>query len=1075
MQKLIKIKLVNWQSFYDNTIDVTGNILVTGENGAGKSSLLDALYFVLAGGSSKFNLAATDETSRSVETYMRGTIGAEGRECLRPNPDLISHVALEFADPNGQSLVLGCALEIRDASPKADQSFYLIRGGHIDDELYFVFDGEKRKAVNAKMLQDKANVLFGERSFVAVKGTKTEIKSQISRALGLASNKYYELLPKAIAFKPIREVNDFVFDFLLPEHNVDIASIRASIHSYMEIRKDVEIDEKKKAQLESIVSMNEDYDGKNLQKSLFQALTMQKNKVAAENKISSLKARIKANTALIGDESDKRKLLVVELDEVQHKLFALSGEDWYKNLEENQRAIDENKRSIDSLMPNLSHFNRAIIEEGELARSLSLKSDFASFIKSEDFSGFQTALSSYDEAFETRRQALNDAMMLAWSELSEAKQKLSGYQSKYDALRRGLPQYDYNTSILIKLIHESFIEEEGYDIEVHPFCELIDIAPGEEGWRNAVEGYLNTRRFDLFVKEEHYDKALAIYERNKGQYHIHSVGLVNVAKLNEREAKPNSLATKVVTDDPDAQRYINYVLGDIICVDSEQDLKYYDSSITRTVMVYRNKAARATRPEVYATPYIGKGAYATQLASLKTNLAESNEKVLELNENVSGLRMKLNKASESKRKQLLDSPNYWRQYADLLKRESDLLKEKAELERASKEGGHGNSDDFAAKKAELERRRDESLTKQTKLESENDLALRQIKELEEQLQSEEEALAGKVIDSKIRDQLEEFAKKNASLGQNEIARQIASLSPQIASLERAIISSMATYINEFRFDSAPGMENISDFLNEYNKVAGRELGQFKKDLERAQADCATAFKENYIAQIRKHILDEKANIRKLNKVLADKPFGNDGEVYQFVVTRSKDPTFGPYYDIFTSKEDISSKDLFLDSLDSNDSALMKDLFNRLTASPGDEKQEKLLRLFTDYRMFMNYDIQITNRQSEISFFSKISRGKSGGETQTPFYVIIAASFDQIVHEGSFDKEAGCIVILDEAFNKMDASRISATMSYFNDLSIQLIIGLPSNNAKILMPYVDTTIGIVKSHDRSYIRTDTKVN
>ncbi len=1075
MQKLIKIKLVNWQSFYDNTIDVTGNILVTGENGAGKSSLLDALYFVLAGGSSKFNLAATDETSRSVETYMRGTIGAEGRECLRPNPDLISHVALEFADPNGQSLVLGCALEIRDASPKADQSFYLIRGGHIDDELYFVFDGEKRKAVNAKMLQDKANVLFGERSFVAVKGTKTEIKSQISRALGLASNKYYELLPKAIAFKPIREVNDFVFDFLLPEHNVDIASIRASIHSYMEIRKDVEIDEKKKAQLESIVSMNEDYDGKNLQKSLFQALTMQKNKVAAENKISSLKARIKANTALIGDESDKRKLLVVELDEVQHKLFALSGEDWYKNLEENQRAIDENKRSIDSLMPNLSHFNRAIIEEGELARSLSLKSDFASFIKSEDFSGFQTALSSYDEAFETRRQALNDAMMLAWSELSEAKQKLSGYQSKYDALRRGLPQYDYNTSILIKLIHESFIEEEGYDIEVHPFCELIDIAPGEEGWRNAVEGYLNTRRFDLFVKEEHYDKALGIYERNKGQYHIHSVGLVNVAKLNEREAKPNSLATKVVTDDPDAQRYINYVLGDIICVDSEQDLKYYDSSITRTVMVYRNKAARATRPEVYATPYIGKGAYATQLASLKTNLAESNEKVLELNENVSGLRTKLNKASESKRKQLLDSPNYWRQYADLLKRESDLLKEKAELERASKEGGHGNSDDFAAKKAELERRRDESLTKQTKLESENDLALRQIKELEEQLQSEEEALAGKVIDSKIRDQLEEFTKKNASLGQNEIARQIASLSPQIASLERAIISSMATYINEFRFDSAPGMENISDFLNEYNKVAGRELGQFKKDLERAQADCATAFKENYIAQIRKHILDEKANIRKLNKVLADKPFGNDGEVYQFVVTRSKDPTFGPYYDIFTSKEDISSKDLFLDSLDSNDSALMKDLFNRLTASPGDEKQEKLLRLFTDYRMFMNYDIQITNRQSEISFFSKISRGKSGGETQTPFYVIIAASFDQIVHEGSFDKEAGCIVILDEAFNKMDASRISATMSYFNDLSIQLIIGLPSNNAKILMPYVDTTIGIVKSHDRSYIRTDTKVN
>ena len=1074
MQKLIKIKLINWQSFYDNTIPVSGNILVTGENGAGKSSMLDALYFVLAGGSSKFNLAATDETSRSVETYMRGTIGAEGRECLRPGPNLISHVALEFVNTNGESLVLGCALEIRDAAPKADQSFYLIRQGHIQDDLFFTLDGEKKKALNAKLLQERANALFGDRSFAPVKGTKTEIKSQIARALGLASSKYYELLPKAIAFKPIREVNDFVFDFLLPEHNVDIASIRASIHSYMEIRKDVEIDEKKKEQLESIVSMNADYEDKTLQKSLLQALSVRKGKVSTEKKIASLEATIKTNASLIGDEADKRGVIVAQIEEVQRKLFALSGQDWYKALEENQRNLLQAQKSVNDLMPLLSRFNRAILEESELARSLSLKGDFSSYIKSEDFAGFQTALSGYDEAFESRRNALNESMALRWGELNEAKQKQQGLQLKLDALRRGLPQYDYNATTLMKIIHRGFLEEEGHDIEVHPFCELIDIAPGEEGWRNAVEGYLNTRRFDLFVKEEYYDKALSLYERNKGPYHIHSVGLVNVAKLDDRDARPNSLATKVVTNDPDAQRYVNYVLGDIICVDSEQELKYYDASITRTVMVYRNKASRATRPEIYATPYIGKGAYSAQLASLQKDLQKVNEEVSELSQSVAEVRSKLNRASDSKRKQLLDSPNYWRQYADLLARQNALSIERQKLEEASKEGGHGSGEDYAKQKAELEKARDASLELQTRLQAESDLAARQIRELQEDLKESSDELSLKTADPKVAERLEEFAKKNSSLSPAEIAKQIASLTPQISSLERAIISAMATYINEFRFDSAASMENISDFLTEHSKVVGRELGQFKKELERAQAECANAFKENYIAQIRKHILDEKANIRKLNKVLADKPFGNDGEVYQFVIARSKDPSFGPYYDIFTSKDEISSKDLFLDSLDSNDSALMKDLFNRLTATSGDEKQEKLLRLYTDYRMFMNYDIQITNREGEISFFSKISRGKSGGETQTPFYVIIAASFDQIVHEGSFDKEAGCIVILDEAFNKMDASRISATMSYFNDLSIQLIIGLPSNNAKILMPYVDTTIGIVKSRDRSYIRTDTKL-
>ena len=128
------------------------------------------------------------------------------------------------------------------------------------------------------------------------------------------------------------------------------------------------------------------------------------------------------------------------------------------------------------------------------------------------------------------------------------------------------------------------------------------------------------------------------------------MGLVNVAKLDDRSPKPNSLATKVVTSDPDAQRYVNYVLGDIICVDSEQELKYYDASITRTVMVYRNRASRATRPEVYATPYIGKGAYSAQLSSLSNELKEISAEVEELSGNLAEVRSKLNKASDSKRK-----------------------------------------------------------------------------------------------------------------------------------------------------------------------------------------------------------------------------------------------------------------------------------------------------------------------------------------------------------------------------------------------------------------------------------------
>ena len=50
--------------------------------------------------------------------------------------------------------------------------------------------------------------------------------------------------------------------------------------------------------------------------------------------------------------------------------------------------------------------------------------------------------------------------------------------------------------------------------------------------------------------------------------------------------------------------------------------------------------------------------------------------------------------------------------------------------------------------------------------------------------------------------------------------------------------------------------------------------------------------------------------------------------------------------------------------------------------------------FTDYRTYMDYDIRIAHRDGNYSLYSKVCEEKSGGETQTPFYVTVAASFVQ---------------------------------------------------------------------------------
>ena len=67
---------------------------------------------------------------------------------------------------------------------------------------------------------------------------------------------------------------------------------------------------------------------------------------------------------------------------------------------------------------------------------------------------------------------------------------------------------------------------------------------------------------------------------------------------------------------------------------------------------------------------------------------------------------------------------------------------------------------------------------------------------------------------------------------------------------------------------------------------------------------------------------EQEHIKKLNKVLEDKPFGTDKEKYQFKATKSKDHAFGEFYDIFISNEDFIQSDLFTDQLSDKNLALV---------------------------------------------------------------------------------------------------------------------------------------------------------
>jgi uncharacterized protein YPO0396 len=118
---------------------------------------------------------------------------------------------------------------------------------------------------------------------------------------------------------------------------------------------------------------------------------------------------------------------------------------------------------------------------------------------------------------------------------------------------------------------------------------------------------------------------------------------------------------------------------------------------------------------------------------------------------------------------------------------------------------------------------------------------------------------------------------------------------------------------------------------------------------------------------------------------------------------------------------------------------------------------------------MSYDIEVTNKNGNKSYFSKVSKEKSGGETQVPFYIVIAASFQQLLTKNR-RIDSGCIVLFDEAFNNMDESRIDAMMKFYNSLSIQLLIAVPPQRVSNIIHYVNTSLVIVKDNDYAIVES-----
>lgn len=1046
MKKLTRIKLVNWHYFGNETIDVNGSFLLSGENASGKSTILDAIQLILTTNTRRFNPAANEKSKRDLKGYVRCKTGEEGNTYARKN-SVISYVALEFYEESkDRFFVLGAKFDSPDEEAEI-RRIWFCEEGTLDG---FSFIVDNKPATDEQFKNNGKKIAY-------IRSTK-EAKDRFKRRLGNLDENFFDMIPKSLAFKPMDNVKKFITQFILPEKQIEVDVLRENIRNLREMQELIKEVRKQIEHLGNIIAINDRMVEIKRDILVIDILLKiaeiedKKAKIEENNKSLALKDQeLKSKTA----ESERTKTyLASEQESLQAIRIDISNNECSKlisKLNQDLQLLENKKESVASLVEVLQAQLEKAIRALKFVPSVS--EDINALVL-RNLGKANMSQAERDEIF----VILNTLYKKANSELNAEKaeknlkvttlkEELSDIKKKIDNLRKNKITYPKNT-ISLKEAIESEFDSRSISADVRVFADLLEIVKPE--WKNAVEGYLNTQRFNVFVEPQYYDVAAEVYDRMKHQ--IEGVTLVNTQALDlKNETDERTLAAVVSSKNRYARAYANYLMGRVVLCNEVIELKQYPIAITAGCMLYQGKGLRKIPEDIYRIPYIGKSAIARQLEIAEADYKAISELCHILEERIKEIDTALDYIGECDLgaiERYLSSPieldeikkKIQKTAAELKDAQNDpniialQFKERECLDRVT--ALSKKQDDLKAIIINLERDIADFNSSTNTLKA-------QVSELEAQVQKLSDGDNNAILAAEQK-YAEHSKTKEAGTIYDNYGRRKAVLDNQHGKLLRELISLQAGY-KEGEYGT--GEEVVFAYAQEYRTLSNHNLIEYEEKLNKAKEDCELEFRENFLARMRENIESAQDIFKNLNKALKNIYYGNDSYKFHYSAHSRKQGL----YEMITSEVNMGGFTLFASEFEERYHSEMEDLFSKLTES--DEHGDKILSEYTDYREYMDYDIEIVSKDGKSQFFSKIYGEKSGGETQTPYYVAIAASFAQMYSVG----ETIRIIMLDEAFDKMDDDRIENMMKFLRSQNFQIILATPPAKIETIGEYVDTVL------------------
>lgn len=1105
MKKLKKILLINWLYFSKEIIEVGDVNFLTGKNGAGKSTVIDALQIVLLGETNarNFNQAANEKSQRTLDGYLRADMD-ENNPYSRRGKDFSSYIACEFLDEiEGTSFVTGVVFDCRSDGSKQERFFIYV--GTLPENC-FVDNGEAMEipALRRFLKQHYAKA--------EIYDTQKEYRRNMLSRWNVHNEQVLRMMKKAVSFRPIVDIQKFITENIcdIPE-KPDIEAMQQNIRDYKRHEMLAQRQEEKLSALQEIGKlyreMNQAIDRWRVQsflvlwshKELVQAQIdrreLEKQDCAAD--LTSTEKAIETLTTQIEQKESRRR----ELDLACAQSSVFQEEERLRN--QKQMLLDEQKKLMQDLQALTVEIKRDALWWNELCRAvlewnseevLGPVQDAAEEVlktyrlfTSGNYEIFSHSLTPFEEvqqAVAALSNAIRNARYKVQDHIAELRTQKDQKSSALANLRKNIKDYPRGLLQFKERLANELEKQAGCAVRIDILADVLELA--DERWRGAVEGYLNAQKFYLLVDPAYYQNALSIFDRIKNEFGS-SFGLVDIGKLREREKiSPwdDSLAKKVETENMLARSYIDYLLGRVVCCNTAAQLRKHRTAITADGMLYQGYVARVIRRELMDDAFIGRRAVSLRISRLQEELAQIEAEL----RHWAPILQLLSKQKE---------PLFTQYFV-----QSTVVEKQNAYLRGIEINGEISSIDEQLSKLDLlwldEQRKTIALLgdeivvlnkdKETKV-----LQIGQYKERIRQLDFEVlpdhyQQLTG--IEDRLQDEFPVAYQQNTGIPryQQELSRlkradvvhknfsnRLEQSVNERETTRRKLFTARKEYTDRFKPCSfrVESMDN-DEYEAEQRLLEESELPKYREKIKAARESAMEQFQNDFLAKLKSSIDQVQDQVRSLNRALRQAQFGTDS--YQFRVERN--PDYAEYYDMIMAPE-LMEGDMGLFALPFQDKYghLIEKLFSQITmaddtqlnARKQSELQENIQR-YTDFRTYLKFDLETTDQNGSKQLLSQTLNTKSGGETQTPFYIAVLASFAQLyrVNDTSSFGNTVRLAVFDEAFNKMDSDRIIESVHLLRKMGLQAIICTPPDKVSDIMPIADRTLLVDKNKYKMHI-------